>query len=391
MSRPLRITIVCGFFLPVPPVQGGSTEKSWYQLARRFAARGHRVTLVSRRWLGWANDETVDGIRHLRLRGHDHHPKLWQNLLQDFLWSWRVCFALPPGDIVVVNTLALPTWLGRLKPSAGKVVLLSGRMPKGQYRHYRRIARVFAPSSTVRDRILHENPDLAAVCRISGYPIDANRLHPSAPASRDVLTLGFVGRIHEEKGLRLLADAARIIAATPGLPPWRLLFCGPEDVARGGSGPQFRAELERELRSFLPAEAVVFLTPQFDDDALARVYQSIDIFCYPSQAEQGETFGVAVAEAMAAGAVPVVSALACFTDFIRDEANGLVLDHRATDAAARLAAALVRLLRDAALRDTLVAAAAATARRYDYTTYADGLLADFVQLTGQGPLPSSPV
>lgn len=116
---------------------------------------------------------------------------------------------------------------------------------------------------------------------ISGYPLDEQRLRPSGPASRDVLTLGFVGRIHEEKGLRLLVDTARIVAATPGLPPWRLLFCGPEDVARGGSGPEFRAELEQKLRSFLPAEAVVFLAPQFDDDALARVYQSIDLLGVP--------------------------------------------------------------------------------------------------------------
>jgi glycosyltransferase involved in cell wall biosynthesis len=199
-----------------------------------------------------------------------------------------------------------------------------------------------------------------------------------------------VGRIHEEKGLRLLAAAARIVAAIPGLPPWRLLFCGPEDIARGGSGSAFRAELEKELRSFLPAEAVVFLAPQFDDDALARVYQSIDLFCYPSQAEQGETFGVAVTEAMAAGAAPVVSALACFTDFIHDGSNGLVFDHRAADAPARLAAALVRLLQDASLRRTLVAAAATTAERYDYGSYADWLLVDFAQLTGQGPSPSSP-
>ena len=221
--------------------------------------------------------------------------------------------------------------------------------------------------------------------------IDGQRLRPSAPPVHDVLTLGFVGRIHEEKGLRLLAAAARLVAATPGLPPWRLLFCGPEDVARGGSGPAFRAG----ARSTSCARSsrrrrVVFVAPQFDDDALARVYQSIDLFCYPSQAEQGETFGVAVTEAMAAGAVPVVSALACFTDFIRDGTNGLIFDHRAADAPARLAAALVRLLQDAPLRCALVAAAATTAQRYDYGTYADWLLADFAQLTGQGPSPSSP-
>ena len=49
----MRITIVNGFFLPVPPISGGSTEKSWYNLAREFVARGHSVTMVSRRWSGF--------------------------------------------------------------------------------------------------------------------------------------------------------------------------------------------------------------------------------------------------------------------------------------------------------------------------------------------------
>jgi glycosyltransferase involved in cell wall biosynthesis len=389
VSRPLRITIVCGFFLPVPPVQGGSTEKSWYQLARRFAARGHAVTIVSRRWPGWAHDETVDGIRHLRLRGFDHGPRLWRNLLLDFLWSWRVFFALPAADIAVVNAVALPAWLGLLRPAAGRVVLLCGRMPKGQYRHYRRVARVLVPSRPVLDRLLAENAALAPVCRISGYPLDTQVLRRTAPGQRDVLNIGFVGRLHREKGLGLLADALKLVAATPGLPAWRVTLCGPNDVARGGSGSEFREELERTLSSALPPQAVSILAPQFGDAALARVYQSIDIFCYPSQAEAGETFGVAVTESMAAGAVPVVSALACFNDIVCDGVNGLVFDHRAADAPARLAAALVRLLEDPARRGELAAAALETVQRYDYSVYADGLLADFEQLTAPAPLPSS--
>lgn len=389
MNR-LRITIVSGFFLPVPPVSGGSTEKSWYQLARRFAARGHAVTLISRRWPGWAHDEIVDGVRHLRLPGFTHRRRLGVNLLLDFLWSWRVFIALPRADIVVVNAVTLPAWLGLLKPSAGRVVLMTGRMPKGQYRRYRRIAHIMAASSYVRDRVVAENPGLASVIQVKGYPIDCEALGerrappaPAAPAARaGEVTLGYVGRIHEEKGLRLLVDALRLVAATPGLPPWRLLLCGPSDIARGGSGAVLRDHILSQLSGVMPAGTCHLLDPQFDDRALASVYQSIDIFCYPSLAERGETFGVAVIEAMAAGAAPVVSRLACFTDFVRDGENGLVFDHRAADPAAALAAALVRLLREPALRRQIVSAGLTTARRYDYGSYADGLLDVFTQLTG---------
>jgi glycosyltransferase involved in cell wall biosynthesis len=94
---------------------------------------------------------------------------------------------------------------------------------------------------------------------------------------------------------------------------------------------------------------------------------------------------------MAAGAVPVVSRLACFTDFVRDGQNGLVFDHTAPDAAKQLAAALGRLLGETGLRERLAATARADARAYDYATYAEDLLADFAQLTGPAkPASSAP-
>ncbi|HEY0863723.1 MAG TPA: glycosyltransferase family 4 protein [Lacunisphaera sp.] len=385
----MRITIVSGFFLPVPPVSGGSTEKSWYNLAREFAARGHEVTLISRRWRDFPQEETREGIRHLRLPGWDHQRSLLRNLLLDFWWSWRVFFALPSADIVVVNAVALPVWLGWLKPRAGRVVIMTGRMPKGQYRRYRTIARVLAASSYVRDRVVAENPALTPVARVRGYPIDWRLLSVKTgmtPAGlpetgSGEVVLGYVGRIHEEKGLILLADALKLLAGKSGLPPWRLLLCGPADVARGGSGVVFRGQLLHRFSTAMKPDRFTLLDPQFNERTLAGVYQRIDIFCYPSLAEQGETFGVAVAEAMAAGAVPVVSQLACFTDFVRDGQNGLVFDHAAPDAAAQLAAALARLLVEAGLRERLAAAARADARAYDYATYAEDLLADFAQLT----------
>lgn len=384
----MRITIVNGFFLPVPPLSGGATEKTWFHLAREFAARGHHVTSFSRQWSGLPSQETTDGVHHVRLRGHDHDRRLWKNLLSDFFWSWRIHRALPPADIVICNAVALPMWLGRWKPAAGRVVVMCGRMPKGQYRRYRALARVLAPSSLVRERVLAENPALRDAVRVTGYPIAWTQLATPQPepaflpkrAAPDEVTLGFVGRINREKGLTLLADALKLLAAQPGLPPWRVVLCGPADVARGGSGADFRNLLLQGLGAALPPARFHLLDPQFNARVLAGIYQRLDVFCYPSLAAQGETFGVAVAEAMAAGAVPIVSNLECFRDFVRDGENGFRFDHAAPDAAARLAGLLERVVRDADLRRTLAAAARADVRRFDFPVFAESLLADFATL-----------
>lgn len=387
----MRITLVNGFFLPVPPLSGGSTEKSWFHLAREFAARGHDVTSFSRHWRGLPDAEQIDGVAHRRLKGHDHQRQLWRNLFCDLRWSWRVHRALPPADIVICNAVTLPMWLGKLKPQAGRVVVMTGRMPKGQYRRYTRLARVLAPSALVRERVIAENPALAPVIRVTGYPINWTELStPQAEphflpprSSPDEVTLGFVGRIHEEKGLLLLADALRLLRDQDGLPPWRLILCGPSDVARGGSGAAFRQKLMHRLAEATKSTRFHLLDPQFNDRVLAGIYQRSDIFCYPSLAAEGETFGVAVAEAMAAGAVPVVSNLACFRDFVRDGVNGRVFDHEGPEAVQRLAGVLEQTIRDAAQRRALAAAARAEVQRFDFPRYAETLLADFAELAGR--------
>lgn len=385
----MRISIVNGFFLPVPPVSGGSTEKTWYALGRIFADRGHEVVSISRLWRDFPAAEASGGFSHLRLSGFDHHSRLYRNLLRDFVWSWRVFRVLPPADVIVCNAVTLPIWLGRLKPAAGRVVVMAGRMPKGQFRLYSRVARVLAPSEFVRERLLSENPALEPVVRTTGYPIDWSMLsgndgsfHASSPgrAPDGGVTVGFVGRLHREKGLLLLADAVRMLRVEPDVLPFQVLICGPSDTARGGSGGDFRNQLVTRLSEVIEPGCLHMLEPQFDGRLLANVYRSIDVFCYPSLASEGETFGVGVAEAMAAGAVPVVSGLACFRDFVRDGVNGLVFDQTGGNPAACLASALKRAIQDAHLRRRLSAQARADVRRYDFPDFADRLLADFATL-----------
>lgn len=377
----MKITIVTGFFLPVPPVLGGATEKIWHRLAQEFAAAGHEVTFISRAWPGFAARETVAGVAHIRLPGANHTRFLAINLWRDFFWGVRAARSLPSADVVVCNSPILPSWLGRVRPSAGKVVAVVARMPKGQARAYHRVDLVLALSETVADRIRAENPALASRIAQFPFPIDW-QLHAAAVAKAlppEPVTIGFVGRVHPEKGIRLLLEAAVLLVAQPTLPLWRLQIVGPVAVPAGGGGTDFRDALAAEFGPSLGTR-VAFVGPQFDPEKLAQHYGEMDVFCYPSLADKGETFGVAVAEAMAAGCAPVVSNLACFRDLVRDGDTGLIFDHAAPDAAARLAAALGRFVVDTAFRREIAGRAQAFARRFDFAESARTVLADFARI-----------
>jgi glycosyltransferase involved in cell wall biosynthesis len=378
----MKITLAMGFFLPMPPAAGGATEKSWHRLALEFARRGHEVTVISRQWPGWPDREVLEGVRHVRLRGCDHTGRLGCNLWRDFLWSRRVGRALPPADVTVVTCVALPIWLGWNRGGAGRIAVMTGRIPKGQYRFYRRLDRVLAVSAPVRDAVLRENPRLASRVRISGYPIDWTALaRPrSDPPAGAPAIIGYIGRIHREKGLDLFAAALGELARIPNLPPWRAILCGPAGVAQGGSGDAYARDLRNQLAAALPAGAWDLLPPQFAEEPLVRLYRSFDVFCYPSLAAKGETFGVAVAEAMAAGAVPVVSNLPVFQDYVRTGRNGEVFDPTGPEAPARLAASLAGVLADSERRGRLAQAARADVAGYDFVAFADRLIEDFSSL-----------
>jgi glycosyltransferase involved in cell wall biosynthesis len=374
----VRISIVTGFFLPVPALQGGATERSWEGLARIFAAAGHTVTFISRRWPGLPDSELRDGVAHLRLPGFDHSRRLPVNLLRDLRWGMRVARSLPPADLVICNTVTLPAWLPWLRPSAGRVATMIGRVPKGQVPFYGRVRRIYVPSSGLAGQITSERA--RRITRVIGYPIDWERLARAAAPSRAPVTIGYVGRIHPEKGLAVLLEAAVLLARRPDLPDWRLRLVGPVAVSAGGGG-QAWAEQLRAAAAPLGAR-VEWSEPEFDPERLARHYGQMDVFCYPSLADQGETFGVGVAEAMAAHCAVVVSALPCFRDLVTPGETGLTFTHGGSDAAERLAAELARLLLDPALRRRLADRGQAHVRRFSYEEVSRTILADLAVLAG---------
>ena len=169
-----------------------------------------------------------------------------------------------------------------------------------------------------------------------------------------------------------------VSAAVPNI---ELRIVGPHEIRQGGSGKSYLEGLLKRAEGF----SIVFDGPEFDIQRLAETYRNAHLFCYPSLAEDGEAFGIAPLEAMASGAVPIVSGLECFTDFIRDEVNGFVFDHRVPDPANALADKLRDIVGRPADIQRIAKQAVTDAQAYSVEKVASIFLSEFeAQLNNTG-------
>lgn len=371
----MKVSIVLGAFLPVPPTMGGAVEKMWYSLAGEFASRGHEVVMVSRKMSNQLREELVDGIRHLRVSGFDTPRSLvWLKFL-DFLYSLRVRSVLPAADILVTNTFWLPLLVR--DQTRGRIYVHVGRYPKGQMRFYRRAARLQAPSAAVGRAIATEAPQLSEKVSVVPYPAPKS-MSAAVPsiADRDKIIL-YVGRVHPEKGIHLLVDAF-VRGTRAALSDWKLMIVGPAESRFGGGGKEYLFRLKRSMPK--RDERITLAGSIFDPAELERIFRSARLFVYPSLAERGESFGLAPLEAMTHGCAVLVSNLECFGDFIRDDETGFVFDHRSTNPAESLR----QRMEDVLGNDSRLAQVAESGHRksteYSLSKVADLFIADFSSL-----------
>ena len=393
-------------------------QRLWEGLAREFAKRGHEVTIFAREFPGQASEETVDGIRYVRLGGYEQSTSIKRDLVQCLLYALKTARHVPPGDVVVTNDFWMPAVLPWLKPSAGKVVPCLQRFPKNQGRLYGKCAALAAVSQAVADAVKTQSHSVADKVVVVPNAIDEVFLERSVEGGAEsgekseqagdggqetgglpthgettvgqaygirhtedggrLVRILYVGRIHPEKGLGLLADALRLMAVgdqKTNRPKdeetgWECVLVGPVKEGEGGGGEAFVAELKRQAAG-LP---VRFEAPVYDPAALAMIYDEADVFVYPSTAESGESFGIAPLEAMARGVVPVVSDLAVFREYLEPGVNGMVFDHRSKNPAEDLATMLRELIGAAERREEMGAVARQTAERFSPAAIADKYL-----------------
>lgn len=262
--------------------------------------------------------------------------------------------------------------LRHLRPTAGMVFTSHGFFGHNVRWDYWWAARagrrwadlVIAVSRSEADRLLRHGlpPSRIRVIR-NGIVIPSSSSFAIPPHDRSprqsAWSVGFVGRLTSQKGLEYLLQALPLVLAhMRTLPPHVLPLLPAPDLPRVklwvvGDGPEKPrlTDFARRLTMAEPGLAVEFV------GAVANVtpwWQQFDIFVLPSL---DESFGLVVAEAMAAGLPVIASRLPATTETILDGETGLLVPP--ADPAA-LASAIVRLMTDSKLRQRL----GENARRY---------------------------
>lgn len=372
----MKITILQGAFLPVPPVLGGGVEKIWFALGKEFVRKGHKVTHISRNYEEFASEEFIGGVHHLRVRGYDTPRSMAVTKWRDLLYTRRAAKLLPEADILVTNTFWAPL-LSRDSRN-GKICVHVARYPKGQMRLYRAAARLHTVSQAVRDAICKEVPLMADSVRVIPNFVEGSS--QQVDSERKVAEILYVGRIHPEKGTHLLLKAfTRLV--DEGLRTWKLRIVGPWEVKLGGGGEHYFNSLRKETERLGPR--IVWNGPVFDTSELRSLYQQSTIFVYPSLAERGETFGLAPLEAMGEGCPPIVSSLECFQDFVTSGQNGWIFNHRSSDAENNLAYAIRDAINNKVHLSVIRANAFRTAQEFSLSNIAGRYLSDFEQLVAR--------
>ena len=192
---------------------------------------------------------------------------------------------------------------------------------------------------------------------------------PLSPRPPGEPLLGFLGRIDEpRKGLPVLLEA--MPALLDKHPEARLLVAGPGDV-----------DDALDEVPLVARERVSFLGRVSDADR-ARMLATIDLYVAPNTG--GESFGIVLLEAMAAGAPVLASDLEAFTRVLEQGRSGATF--RSEDPA-DLARVALDVLGDKARLESLREHARATVATYDWRAVARRVLDVYETVTfGQPPV-----
>jgi len=354
------VGLVCPYDFEVP----GGVQYHVRDLAEHLIGQGHHVEVIA------PGDEDAGGPDYLTLCGRAvpvRYNGSVARLAFGPVTSSRVTRWLEQGDFDVVH-IHEP-----LSPSVSVLALLAAEAPVVATFHAsslrlramqaayplvrplleKIIGRIAVSEAARRTVTTHLGGD--AVIIPNGVEVD-DFAHatprPEWRGTEEAPTVAFLGRIDEpRKGLPVLSTAMEeVLRQRPGT---RLLIAGPGDV-----------EAARDRMSPEVAAASTFLG-MVSDEEKAAMLASVDAYIAPHIG--GESFGIVLVEAMAAGAPVIASDLPAFTAVLDGEANGRLFTTGDAQACART---ILDVLGDPAQRARLRAAGQARARHYDWSVVA---------------------
>lgn len=185
------------------------------------------------------------------------------------------------------------------------------------------------------------------------------------PEWKQEFTIGFLGRFSEpRKGLSVLMEAVpNLVRAIPNL---RILIAGP------GEGLEVMQLLNPTLRN-----RVVFLG-RLSDEEKASFLKSVDIYVAPNTG--GESFGIILAEAMAAGAAIVASDLPAFESVLGKGKYGLTFTNSDSS---NLAKQIIALAKNSKAIAQLRAEAQIGANRFDWKVVGPEIMNVYLHAKGE--------
>ena len=216
---------------------------------------------------------------------------------------------------------------------------------------YRQVDCFICASEAIRQMLVGDGMPAARTVTVH-EGIDLSKVDAAAPADlhqelwlpHQAPLVGNVAALVPHKGQRYLVDAAAAVVRQ--LPDARFVIAGAGEL---------RAPLEQQIKSRHLEKHVILAG--FRDDVLS-VHKAFDLFVMSSVTEG---LGTSLLDAMACGKPVVATRVGGIPEVVADGETGLLVPPRDADA---MAAAIVRLLEDAALRARMGAAALARVREH---------------------------
>ena len=191
---------------------------------------------------------------------------------------------------------------------------------------------------------------------------------------RTVKRIMYAGAVSPEKGIHILLDALKIVVQQ--YPEVQLEIFGPQ-AARplAEIAPQKNSPLFETLRPFYAKNYLEHLQKKVSPEIAGKVsfpgmvprnqlinnFFNADIFVFPSLWDEG--FGLPPVEAMAAGTAVVATRSGATVETVQDGKTGLLVEKNNASA---LATAMLKLLKNDELRETMSRAARERALEYFY-------------------------